>query len=211
MAVLTGGRTACIVKGAALQGSVLTSGRSHISMTVFTGDTPGVNTGNNISCAVAISTLRSTGGCKVSMAAAGGMGTFKVSYITGMTGDTGAQRNTDTMALSSTILSCSANTVEARTIAEAAIRATSNLRVNMAVLTVKVCCTGCIVDISYYIQTSIMTCRRTGRRSIHIIIMPEVSARSVMSRKVGSVCKMALQAGDIIAVDGVSCGITHNC
>lgn len=60
MAVYTGGRTACIVKSAALQGSVLTARRIHISMTVFTADATGMNTGDNISCAVTVCTLRRT-------------------------------------------------------------------------------------------------------------------------------------------------------
>ena len=58
MTVNTGGRTACIVQGAALQGSVLIARRGHISMTVFTVAV--VNTGDDITGAVAVCTLRST-------------------------------------------------------------------------------------------------------------------------------------------------------
>lgn len=58
MTVNTGGRTACIVQGAALQGSVLTAGRGRIRMTRFTVAV--VNTGDDITSAVAVGTLRST-------------------------------------------------------------------------------------------------------------------------------------------------------
>ena len=56
----TGGRTACIASGAALQGSVRATGQSHIGMTVFTIDATGMNIGDNISCAVTVGTLRRT-------------------------------------------------------------------------------------------------------------------------------------------------------
>ena len=60
MAVYTGGRTACIASGAALQGSVRATGQIHIGMTVFTSDATGMNTGDNISCAVTVGTLSRT-------------------------------------------------------------------------------------------------------------------------------------------------------
>ena len=56
----TGGRTAWIASGAALQGSVRATGQSHIGMTVFTSDATGMNTGDNISCAVTAGTLSRT-------------------------------------------------------------------------------------------------------------------------------------------------------
>ena len=144
------------------------------------------------------------------MAATGRMGIFKVRIIRTMTADTGTRRTTDTMTCGSTIdPNSSANTVDARTIAETAVRVWL-LRIDMAVLTVKVCCAGCIVDISYYIRTSIMTCRRTGRRRIHIIRMPGVSGCSVMVGEVGVVSSMTHQTVAVIA-DGMERGITGNC
>jgi len=201
MTINTGGRTASIVKGAALQGSVLTARRSHICMTVFTANAPGVNNGDNISCAVTVGTLRRTGGYKVRMTSAGGMGTFKVSNIRRMTIHACACL-ADGMALSSTIGSRSANTVAAGTIAETAVRATSHLRIDMTVLTVSVCCTGCIMDICYYIRTSIVTCRRTVGRSGKICGMC-IACQMAGISKVVVQGRMTGQTGGIVTRDKV--------
>ena len=142
------------------------------------------------------------------MAAAGGVGSCKVRYIRTMTADTGARRTTDTMTCGSTIDSNSANTVGARTVTEATIRATSHLRIDMTVLTVGVYCTGCVMDICYDIRTA-MTAGTLGRPG-KICQMPGVSGCSVMTGEVGVVSIMAHQAVAAIA-DGMERGITGNC
>ena len=118
---------------------------------------------SHISCAVAISTLRNTGGCKVSMASTGGMGTVKVGIIRSMTADTGALR-TDSVALCCTILIRSTTgTVIIGTIPQTAVSG-RQLRIIMTVFTVGVCCTGRVMDIRHYIRTG-MTCRRAVQRN----------------------------------------------
>ena len=139
------------------------------------------------------------------------MGTFKVRNIRTMTADTGARRTTYSVALSSTILiSCTTDTVVVGTIPQTAVRG-RQLRIIMTVLTVGVSCTDRIVDICYYIRTSIMTCRRTGRRSSHICRMPVLSYCRIMTDEVGGVSTMASQTAGVGSADDVACGITGNC
>lgn len=140
------------------------------------------------------------------MASAGGVGTLKVAIIRSMTADTGARRTTDSVALSCTIDSQSAHTVGTRTIAETTVRG-RQLRIDVTVLAVCVCCTGCIVDIRNDIRTAMAagTLGRTGE----IGGMPGVSGCSVMTGEVGVVPGMAYQTGARTA-GVVECSITSN-
>ena len=128
------------------------------------------------------------------MAAAGGMGTVKVGIIRIMTADTGARRTTDAMACGCTMDSKSTHTVCTGTITETAVRAWLG-RVDMAVLTVCVSCTGSVVDIRNDIRAA-MTAGTLGRPG-KICRMPGVSGCGVMVGEVGVVSTMASQTAGV--------------